>query len=223
MTQKFRLRLIHHGSKKFRMTMSGVQNINVVTSNLSTGMSTYGTHNNKHNTNQYSYQQGYALLQLHPILHSFCCCIVSYLLSQLARAIICSAWLKCSAPAIFAWSLCREKTRWRNVKVLRVIIIQKFLLGGLREGLILCPLPVTLPHNARLQLHRMLQWNLFITVTLGTMAVIRRWPAYRGWWCTRIVLVDGVWHNYRGWPAKSGGCQRRFHRITTFLGLLYDV
>ena len=25
------------------------------------------------------------------------------------------------------------------------------------------------------------------------MAVIQRWPAYRGWWCTRIVLVDGFW------------------------------
>ena len=24
------------------------------------------------------------------------------------------------------------------------------------------------------------------------MAVIQRWPGYRGWWCTRIVLVDGV-------------------------------
>ena len=24
------------------------------------------------------------------------------------------------------------------------------------------------------------------------MAVIQRWFAYRGWWCTRIVLVDGL-------------------------------
>ena len=42
------------------------------------------------------------------------------------------------------------------------------------------------------------------------MAVIQRWPAYRGWWCTRIVLVDRFgtcptgWH-IEGGPAKSGG------------------
>ena len=22
---------------------------------------------------------------------------------------------------------------------------------------------------------------------------VSAWPAYRGWWCTRIVLVDGLW------------------------------
>ena len=25
------------------------------------------------------------------------------------------------------------------------------------------------------------------------MAVIQRWPPHRGWWCVRIVLVDGLW------------------------------
>ena len=25
------------------------------------------------------------------------------------------------------------------------------------------------------------------------MAVKQRWPAYRGWWCIRIVLEDGLW------------------------------
>ena len=43
-------------------------------------------------------------------------------------------------------------------------------------------------------------WNLFIMVTLGTML---RWPAYGGWWCIRIVIVDGVW-DLSYWLAYRG-------------------
>ena len=53
-------------------------------------------------------------------------------------------------------------------------------------------------------------WNLYtctsITVTLGTMlvAVIQRWPVYRGRWCTGIVLVDGFWDlYYTGWYIEG--------------------
>ena len=35
------------------------------------------------------------------------------------------------------------------------------------------------------------------------MAVLQRWPAYRGWWCIRIVLVDGFGTYPTGWHIEG--------------------